>query len=93
MTGDASILWPRRAGQVLRVIELNIEALFELVRERLSRRVVAVHRCVTDRAHGNVRGRELSEVTARTIFVAGKNRPCGVVVAMMTAGARNRRVL
>ena len=62
----------RGARHVLRVIELHIEALFEFIRERLSRRVVAVHRTVTDRTHGNVRRRELRQMTTSAILVSRK---------------------
>jgi len=78
---------------VLRVIELHIEALFEFVRKKLSRRIVAVHALVTDRTHGNVWRRELRQMTTSAIFVAGKTGSRGVVVAMMAACAGNRRVL
>jgi hypothetical protein len=35
VTRRAAILWPRRAGHVLRMIELHIEAFFEFVGESL----------------------------------------------------------
>ena len=60
------------AGHVLRVIELHIEALFEFIGERLSRRVVAVHRTVTDGTHGNVRRRELRQMTTSAVLVSRK---------------------
>lgn len=93
MTGRAPALGSCGAGHVLRVIELHIEALFELVREGLSRRIVAVHTLVTDRTHGNVRRRELRQVTAGAIFVTGETGPRGVVVAVMTTCAGDRSVL
>ena len=48
MTSNAAALGPRRAGHVLGVIELQIEALFETAGKGLSGRVVAVHTGVTD---------------------------------------------
>ena len=75
MTRIATILRARGARHVLRVIELHIEALFELIRKRLERRVVAVHVRVADRTHRNVWRRELGQVTASAVFVSGKSRP------------------
>ncbi len=75
MTRVATILGARGARHVLRVIELHIEALFELIRKSLERWVVAVHIRVADRTHGNVRRRELRQVTAGAVFVSWKSRP------------------
>ena len=75
MTSCATILRTRATRHVLRVIELHIEALFESIRKSFERRVVAVHVRVADRTHGNVRRRELRQVTASAVFVPGKSRP------------------
>jgi len=75
MTRVAAILRARGARHVLRVIELHIEAFFELIRKSFERRVVAVHVRVADRTHRNVRRRELRQVTASAVFVSGKSRP------------------
>jgi hypothetical protein len=45
---DAAALWSRRAGQMLRVIELHVEALFESIRKSFARRIVPVHVLMTD---------------------------------------------
>ena len=74
MTRGTVIFWPRRAGHVLRVIELHVEGLFELLGKRFQRRVVAVHIGMTDRTHGNVRRGELRQVTSRAVFVSGEVR-------------------
>lgn len=72
MTGNAAALWPRRSGQVLGVIELHIEALFESARKSLPRRVGAVHTRVTNRAHRRVGRAELGSVAAEAILVTGE---------------------
>ena len=61
----AAVLRPRASGHVLRVIEFHVEAFFEFVGESFARRIVAVHGCVTDRTHRDIRRGELREVTAR----------------------------
>jgi len=66
--------WPRRAGHVLRVIELHIEAFFESVGKSLQRRVVPIHVRVADRTHGNVRRGELRQVTSRAVLMSGEAR-------------------
>ena len=81
----ATILWSGGAGQVLRMIEFQVEAFFEFVRESLQRRVTVTHIGVADRAHGNVRGGELRQVAAGAILVSGKARPGGIIGAMVTA--------
>ena len=65
MATDTARLWTSCARQMLRVIELHVEALFESIRKSFARRVIAIHVLVTDRAHRNVRRRELREVTTR----------------------------
>jgi len=88
----ATVLWPRRAGQMLRVIELHVEALFKLIRKSFARRVVAVHVLVTDGAHGDVRRRELRQMTTCAGFVSGKIGTRRIVGAAMTIIAAERRV-
>ena len=85
MTSRASALRSGGASHVLRVIELHIEALFELVRESLQGRIVTINVYVTDRAHGNVWGRELRQVAARAILVTRKVRARGIICAVVTA--------
>lgn len=74
MTRGTAILWPRRAGQVLGMIELHVEGFFELVRESLQRWVTATHAGVTDRAHRHTRVSELGQMTGGAIFMAGPGR-------------------
>lgn len=92
MTSNAAALWPRRAGHVLGVIELHIEALFEAARKSLSRGIVAVHTRVTDRTHRRVGCAELCSVAAEAVFVAREDWLRRVVIAMMTSRTRDRRV-
>ena len=75
MTGSASVFGAGRAAQVLRMIELHVEAFFEPIREGLARRIVSVDVLMTDRAHGNIRRCELRQVTTGAIFVSGKTWP------------------
>ena len=84
MTSNAASLWPRRARHVLRVIELHVEAFFEAGSESLPRRIVSVHARVADRTHRHIRRGELRQMTPGAVFVAGKDRLSGVVIAMMT---------
>ena len=74
MTRSTPILWPRSARHVLRVIEADIETLFEAIREWFSGRVIAVHICMTDGTHGAIRTCELRQVATCAIFVARKGR-------------------
>ncbi len=90
MTRRAAVLRSSRAGHVLRVIEFQVEAFFEPVRESLQRRIAAVHVRVTDRAHGHIRSSELGQMTAGAIFVAGKAGPRGIIRPVMTTRARGR---
>jgi hypothetical protein len=54
MTRAATIVWPRSAPHVLRMIELEVKALFESVRKSFQRRIVPINVRVTDRAHRHV---------------------------------------
>ena len=92
MTRDATVLWPRGAGHVLRVIEFQIEALLEPFGEWLARRIDAVHVLMTDRTHRNARRGELRQVTTGAIPVTGETRPRGIVVAVVTIRTEERRV-
>ena len=74
MTSNAAALWPRRAGHVLGMIELHIEALFETAGKSLSGRVVAVHTRVTDRTHRHIRRCELRQMTSGAVFVTREDR-------------------
>src|SRR5437588_10575778 len=65
VTSDASVLRSRGRRHVLRMIELQVEALFEFVRESFARRIVPVDALMTDRAHRQYRRRELRKVTTR----------------------------
>ena len=87
MTGSAAVFWPRRAGHVLRVIEFHVEALFELFRERFQWWGNTADGRVADRAHGNVWGSELRQVTVHTILVTGKTWPHRIVRPMMAVCA------
>ncbi len=78
---------------MLRVIEADIETLFEAIGECFSGRVVAVDVCVTDGTHGDIRSGELRQVATSAIFVARKGRSRRVVGPVMTAGAADRCML
>jgi len=54
MTGGATILWPRRAAHVLRMIELEVEAFFESVRKSFQRRIISGDVGMADRAHRHI---------------------------------------
>ena len=75
------------------MIETDIETLFETIREWFSGRVTAVHTCMTDGTHGDIRSGELCQVTPCAIFVTRKGRSRRVVVSMMTVSATDRRML
>ena len=75
MTGSASVFGTGRAAQVLRMIEFHVEAFFESIGEGFARRIVSVDVLMTDRAHGNIRRRELRQVTDGAVFVSGKTWP------------------
>lgn len=81
----ATILWSRGRGQVLRMIEFQVESFFEFVRESFQRRVIVINIGVANRAHGHVRRGELRQVAAGAILVSGKAGPGGIIGAVMTA--------
>ena len=90
VTRVAATLGTRCAGHMLGMIELQVEAFFELVSESFERRITAVHVCVADRAHGHIRSCELRQMTARAIFVSGKAGPRGIIISMMTTRTGSR---
>ena len=93
VTGDAAVLWPGITRHVLRVIETDVEALFETIGEASARRVVAIHVLVANRAHRNTCRRELRQMTTGTVLMTREIRPRGIVGSMMTAGTGERSVL
>ena len=92
MTRGASVFGPRRARHVLGMIELEIEAFFELVRKGFQRRIIAAHISMANRAHGHARVGELRQMTGGAIFVAGEAGPRGIIIPVMTTRARSRCV-
>lgn len=92
MTRRATIFRARRTGQVLSMIELQVEGLLEFVWESFQRRIIPIDVCVADRAHGHIRGGELREVTARAVFMAREAGPRGIIIPMMTTRAGGGRV-
>jgi hypothetical protein len=92
MTRGAAILWTRRAGHVLGMIELHVEAFFELVRKGFQRRITAVHVGVADRAHGHIRVGKLRQMTTGAILVTRKTGPRRIIIPMMTSRAASRCV-
>ena len=92
MTRSAAILWPRRAAHVLSMIELQVEAFFELVRESFQRRVSAIHARVADRAHGGAGRDELCAMAFNAVLVAGEGGSRGIIIPMMTTRATGRGV-
>jgi hypothetical protein len=87
MTWGAAILWTRRAGHVLCMIELHVEAFFELVRKGFQRWIAAAHVGVADRAHGHIRIGKLRQMTTGAILVARKTGPRRIIIPMMTSRA------
>ncbi len=87
MTSDATAFWSGVAGQVLRVIEAQVEGFFKAIGKAFARRIAAIHALVANRAHRNIRRGELRQVTTGAIFVARKIRPHRVIRASMTARA------
>ena len=69
VTTRAASLRSRRAGHVLRVIELDVERLVEACGEVFEWWVVGANVCVTDRAHRHLRRRELAAMTISAGFV------------------------
>jgi hypothetical protein len=74
MTTSTTALRARRAGIVLRVIELDVKWFVEASRKVLQRRIVAADVSVTNLAHRDLRRRELAAMTVRACFVTGKTR-------------------
>ena len=93
MTTDATVLRARAAGHMLRVIELHVKALVELVRESFARRIVAVDALMTDRTHRQRRRGELRQVATGARFVSWEVRSRRVISPAMTFVASDRRVL
>jgi len=87
VTRVTAVAGPGCARHVLRVIELHVEAFIESIGKRLTRWVVPINTGVADRAHGNGRRGELSQMTAGAGLMAGKTRPRGIVRALVTSRA------
>lgn len=88
VTTGATSLRTRRAGVVLRVIELHVERFVEARGKTLEWWIAALRVGVTDQTHRNRRRRELTAMAVGTGFVAGKTRRRGVVGAFVTRRAR-----
>ena len=84
VTSEATSLWTRRAGVVLRVIEFDVEGFVEARRKVFEWRVAGTDVCVTDRAHRHLRRCELAAMTISTRFVSGEAGRCRVVCAFVT---------
>jgi hypothetical protein len=93
MTRPAAALWSGIAGHVLCVIELHIEALFELIGKSLPRGIGAIHILMTDKADRATSGVVLSSMTLNAVFVAGKAGTAGIVGPVVTVCASNRGML
>jgi len=92
MTGRTSVLWFRRGAHVLRVIELHIEVLFESIRKRFEQKGV-VHIHVADRTDRAIGRRVLRPMASnKAILHAGKTGPAGVIRAVVTVRATDRRM-
>ena len=85
MTRSATILWAGRAGHVLGMIELQVEAFFESVRKGLQGRMRGGHLRMADRAHGAVGVGALRLMTAEAILVYGKAGLGGIIIPMVAA--------
>ena len=77
---------------MLRVIEFHVEALVEPIGKSSARRIVPINILMTDRAHRNIRRRELRQMTSRARFVSRETRPGGIVSAAMTIVTAERGV-
>jgi hypothetical protein len=84
MTARTTALRARRAGVVLRVIELHVEGLVEARRKIFQWRIVAADVGMTDLAHRHLRRGELAAMTIRARFVSRKTRRRGIVGAFVT---------
>ena len=93
VTGGTAVLRPDVAGHVLRVIELHVEAFFELMRKGLARGIGAIHVLMTDEADRAIGGVIFGSMTFNAVFVTRKTRSAGVVGPSMTVRAANRGVL
>ena len=87
MTSNATILRTRATRHVLRVIEFDVEALFEIIGKSFARWIVAIDVLMTNRTHRNIRRGELRQVTAGAILMSGEAGPRGVVRSMMAVRA------
>jgi hypothetical protein len=78
---------------VLRVVKLHVKALLKSRREVLQWRSTTVDIGVTDRAHGNRRCGELTNVTILARAMAWKPGGGGIIVSLVTRVAADRCVL
>ena len=90
MATHAAGLRARGAGIVLGVIKLHVERFVEAREKILQRRIAALRVGVADQAHRYRRRGELSAMTIRAGFVAGKARRRGVVGAFVARRAGER---
>ena len=84
MTIRAASLRTRRAGIMLRVIELHVEGLIKACGKVFERRVAGANVGVTDSAHRHLRRCELAAVTVGAGFVTWEAGCCRVVGAFVT---------
>ncbi len=93
VTSDATALRLGIPRHVLRVIETDVEALFETIGKASAWRVAAIHTLMADRAHRNIRRSELRQMTTRAVLVTRKTRTHRIVRTTMAVGACKRCVL
>jgi hypothetical protein len=92
VTCRAAACRARCFGHMLRMIKLHVESFIKRARETLQRRVTAVHIAVTDDAHRNSSGYELSRVASYAGFVTREERRRRIVFAFMAGIASQRCV-
>ena len=81
-----------RTGHVLRMIELDVETLFEVIGKCLTGRVITVHTGMTDRAEWCACRMDLCLVAVKAVPVARQSRPRGIIASTMTTCTRGRCV-
>ena len=85
MAGKTTILRAGNSAQVLSMIEVNVEAIFELRRETLQRRIATLHIGVADKAHRNRGSDKLGQVAICAKLVAREAWNGGIVATAFMA--------
>jgi len=92
VAGGTAGRWPGSSSHVLRVIELDVEALVELRGKSFQRGICAVDVRMADDTHRNIGSNKLGQMAAGARLVSRDTRRGGIIAALVTGVAGKRCV-